>query len=84
MTKLKKINISGFKSISPKHPVEINFGDITVLLGKNGSGKSNIIGFLEMLNYIGDCNLEDFVKKEGNCELLLHNGSKYTAKIDTP
>ena len=49
---LKKITISGFKSISPIKPLTIELGNINILLGANGSGKSNIISFLKMLNFM--------------------------------
>ena len=51
--KIKKIVIRNYKSI--KEPVEINFTDSlpTVLIGKNGSGKTNI---LEALSAIAEAN----------------------------
>ncbi|MDR3269529.1 MAG: AAA family ATPase [Tannerella sp.] len=82
MDKLKKVIISGYKSVSPKYPVEIEFGDITVLLGANGSGKSNIISFFKMLNYMMDGRFQLFVEKAGTGQVFLHNGSKCTTQID--
>lgn len=51
--KITKIVIQNYKSI--KEPLEINFRDSlpTVLIGKNGSGKTNI---LEALNAIAEAN----------------------------
>lgn len=51
--RITKIEITNYKSI--KEPVEINFynGLPTVLIGKNGSGKTNI---LEALNAIAEAN----------------------------
>lgn len=51
--KITKIEIQNYKSI--KEPVEINFcnGLPTVLIGKNGSGKTNI---LEALNAVAEAN----------------------------
>ena len=51
--RITKIEITNYKSI--KDPVEINFynGLPTVLIGKNGSGKTNI---LEALNAIAEAN----------------------------
>lgn len=40
--RLKSIKIQGFKSIPFQHPLELMFGDINILLGANGAGKSNI------------------------------------------
>ena len=51
--RITKIEITNYKSI--KEPVEINFynGLPTVLIGKNGSGKTNI---LEALSAIAEAN----------------------------
>lgn len=51
--KIIKIEINNYKSI--KEPVEIHFTDSlpTVLIGKNGSGKTNI---LEALSIIAEAN----------------------------
>ena len=43
--KLCRVEIKGYKSIPFEAPLELTFGDVTVLLGANGSGKSNIISF---------------------------------------
>jgi chromosome segregation ATPase len=37
---LKKITLSGFKSFG-RESQEISFGDVTLLIGPNGIGKSN-------------------------------------------
>ena len=44
--RLKSIKIQGFKSIPFQHPLELMFGDINILLGANGAGKSNIISWI--------------------------------------
>ena len=52
--KLSKLELDGFRSFAPaattmgKNIVE--FGDVTILLGANGAGKSNIIQVFELLN----------------------------------
>lgn len=50
--KLNKINLKGFKSIGNQNEQTIPLGDVTVLLGANGSGKSNLVSFFKMLNYM--------------------------------
>jgi len=47
---LKKIFISGFKSISPEHPQTIEFEtDVTTFIGHNGTGKSTVLEALNKL-----------------------------------
>jgi predicted ATPase len=75
------MNISGYKSISPRFPLSIDFGNITILLGANGSGKSNIIGFLKMVSYMMSGNFRLFVVKAGSGQLFLHYGAKHTDVI---
>jgi predicted ATPase len=70
-----KLKIEGFKSI--QH-MEMDFGNINILLGGNGAGKSNLISFFEMLEYIKNYKLQSFVVKQGGANMLLYNGLKQT------
>lgn len=74
--KLNEVIIKGFKSIDSQGQA-IPFGDITVLLGANGSGKSNLVSFFKMLNYITTGGLQNYVAKQGASQLLFY-GSKVT------
>lgn len=48
--KLSRINLKGFKSISSVGDgQEVILGDLNVLIGANGSGKSNLVSFFKML-----------------------------------
>ena len=78
---LKKVTISGFKSISPRKPLTIEIGKINVLLGANGSGKSNIISFFKMLNFMMSGSFQLFVEKAGTGQVFLNFGSKHTSTI---
>ena len=78
---LKKINIGGYKSIRPEGQ-EISFGDITVLLGANGSGKSNLVSFFKMLNYLTTKGLQIYIEGQGSASSLLYYGAKTTNHID--
>jgi predicted ATPase len=79
--RLKKVIIRGYKSFSPDHPLEIELGDVNILLGANGSGKSNIISFFRMLNYMMGGGFQLFVEKEGTSQVFLHYGPRRTANI---
>eukprot|EP00965_Chrysotila_dentata_P255202 6212141-Pleurochrysis_carterae.AAC.1 len=49
MTSIEKLRISGVRSFSPSHPQTIAFQKpLTLIVGKNGSGKTTIIECLKM------------------------------------
>ena len=81
ITQLKKVTISGFKSISLNEPLTIELGNINILLGANGSGKSNIISFFKMLNFMMSGSFQLFVEKAGTNQVFLNYGSKHTSTI---
>jgi len=47
--KLDKLKINGYKSIKS---LEIEFTNINILIGANGVGKSNFIGFFKFIKKI--------------------------------
>ncbi|MBR4608210.1 MAG: AAA family ATPase [Lachnospiraceae bacterium] len=81
--KLRYADIQGFMSMDniPRKPHRLPLGDVTVLLGANGSGKSNVLAFFKMLHSLSLGNLSNFVGKYG-ADRLLHYGPKYTRHID--
>ena len=78
--KLNNINLKGFKSINTNGQ-DIPIGDITILLGANGAGKSNLISFFQMLNYMTTGALQNYIGQSGSASSLLFFGSKQTTKI---
>jgi len=80
-TRLKKLSISGFKSISPYHPLTVQLDNINIFLGANGSGKSNIISFFKMLSFMMSGSFQLFVEKAGTSQVFLHYGAKKTTHI---
>lgn len=76
--RLKSIKIQGFKSIPFQYPLELVFGDINILLGANGAGKSNIISFFKMLGFMMSGNLQRFIAESGTNQKFLYYGSKKT------
>lgn len=79
--KLKKLEIKGFKSIAFDKPLTIQFNDITILLGANGAGKSNIISFFKMLGYMMTAKLQAFIAQAGTSQRFLHYGIKKTPTL---
>lgn len=76
--KLKLVRAAGYKSI--KHQ-EINLGDMNVLIGQNGAGKTNFISLFKFLRNIIEGRLKNISLKAG-AENLLYYGSKETKQID--
>ena len=76
--RLDKIKIEGFKSISS---TILDIKPINVLIGGNGSGKSNFIEAFTFLREITEGNLARYVKINGGADRLLHFGTKSTKEI---
>ncbi len=72
MPELDYITIKGFKSIASVEKLKL--GSINVVIGANGSGKSNFIGVFSFLNAIREGRLEDYVIKSGGANKVLHFG----------
>ncbi len=73
---LEKFSLQGFRSI--KHLDNFTLGPITVLIGANGSGKSNLIGFFRMMNDMMLGGLQPFLQSGGGASNFLHFGPKRT------
>lgn len=59
-------------------PVTLELGDVSILLGANGAGKSNIISFFRMLSYMMSKSFGKYVEISGTSHALLHYGAKKT------
>lgn len=83
--KLKNIKLSGYKSIKG---IALEINDLNVLIGANGSGKSNLVSLFKMLNHMTSNDtetstpLQNYVRKVGGANSILHFGVKRTSKID--
>ena len=74
--KLQLLRIKGFKSIGKEQ--KITFGDINVMIGANGVGKSNLVSFFQLLNYLTTDKLLFGIGKQGYAYSLLYYGSQKT------
>ena len=72
------IKIEGYKSIK-KTVLPLN--PVNILIGSNGSGKSNFISFFEMVHCIYENRLTEFIALNGGTERFLHKGHKQTSMI---
>ena len=77
---LKSIELKGFKSIDAEGQT-IEMRPITVMLGANGAGKSNLVSFFKMLNYMTTGGLQQYVADQGFADSLLYMGAKVTSEV---
>ena len=78
MPALERIKIEGFKSI---RSAEVELRSLNVLIGANGSGKSNFIGVFRFLRDLVTGNLRVHVGQAGGADSLLHFGRKRTDQL---
>jgi ABC-type polar amino acid transport system ATPase subunit len=62
-----RIAVTNFKSF---RDIDVSLGDLTVLVGANGSGKSNFINIFRFLRDINHFGLENAVSLQGGTEYL--------------
>lgn len=79
MPKLDRIRISGYKSI---RDLDVPLKNQNILIGANGSGKTNIISLFSLLNQMAEGRLRYAVGKAGGLRSLLHYGPTRTRHID--
>ena len=72
------IEIEGYKSIR-KQKIELR--PINILIGANGSGKSNFISFFELLRSVSEKNIRTYVEMKGGLDKFLFQGKKITDEI---
>jgi len=72
------VEIQGYKSI---YNQKIELGSINILIGANGSGKSNFISFFDFLNRLYERKLNDHIELTGGSDKVLHKGLKVTNNI---
>lgn len=77
-TPLTRVKINGFKSIKN---LDLELNSLNILIGANGSGKSNFIAVFKFLNQIINQNLEFFIAKSGGANTFLHFGQKTTQQL---
>ena len=77
------LTIKGYKSIRELENFELR--RFNVLIGANGSGKSNFVDFFRMLNFMFNStqgSLQLYIARKGRANSLLHYGSKVSRYMD--
>jgi predicted ATPase len=75
---LKRVQVQGFCSLAD---VSLQPGRLTVLIGANGSGKSNLLRALKLAPLLRTKSLRNFVGEAGGASALLHYGPKRTQAL---
>lgn len=78
---LRKLSIKGFKSFDTAGQ-NIEFGDINVCIGSNAAGKSNLVSFFRMLNFMTTGALQQFIGEQGYSDSILYYGSATTPVME--
>lgn len=78
MEKLKRLKVQGFRSL---RDVDLELRDLTVLIGANGSGKSNLLSLLRLVHAAVSTDLQFRIATDGNASSVLHYGPKHTNEI---
>lgn len=76
---IDRITIQGYRSI--KDIPDLKLGRINALIGANGSGKSNFLRALELLQAISYLSLQQHMVLAGGAERTLHFGAKVTKRV---
>ncbi|MBU7581904.1 MAG: AAA family ATPase [Nostoc sp. TH1S01] len=76
---LSRIVLKGFKSIAE---CDLKLSRLNILIGANGAGKSNFLGFFRMVQQLLDENLQVFVSRQGGPDALLYFGRKTTEQLE--
>lgn len=75
---IDRLVLHGYKSIAE---CDVKLGSINVMIGANGAGKSNFIGFFKLIQRVLDQHLQILVGEMGGPDALLHFGRKQTEEI---
>jgi predicted ATPase len=76
---IKALTIQGFKSIENLQDFQLRH--INVLIGANGAGKSNFVGFFRLLRELIEQRLQVALAKEGGADACLYLGPKVTKQL---
>lgn len=77
--KIDTISIEGYKSFAKVD--QFALGNLNVLIGANGAGKSNFLSLFKLLTALSQGNLQTFVKGQGGPDAVLHGGRKRTEEL---
>ena len=77
---IERLTIKGFKSI--REMVNFSLGDVNIVVGANGAGKSNFVQIFRMVRAMLNKGFQSFIATHGGAVSFLHNGLKVTKVIE--
>ena len=79
--RIESVCIRGFRSLKD---VELHdLQDAVVLIGANGSGKSNFVRFFDMLSWmLKSRQLSEFIEQQGGADDQLYRGNRVTPRME--
>ena len=78
---IESIEIRGFRSLADVKVTDLP--PVAVLIGANGSGKSNVMRFFQMLGWmLRSSRLSDFVQMQGGADDQLFHGRRRTPQME--
>ena len=79
-TRIERLRISGFKSI---RDADLTLGSLNVVIGANGSGKSNLVSYFSLLRASLNGRLEEHIGPQGGPNAFLYLGPRTTKEINS-
>jgi predicted ATPase len=78
---IRKLTIRGFKSIQQLD--KFHLGQLNVLIGANGAGKSNFVSYFRMLSEMVESRLQNWTQNQGSADRIVSFGIKETDKVES-
>ncbi len=78
--KIERLTVKGFKSI--REVSDFPLGDVNIIVGANGAGKSNFVQLFRMVRAMLRKDFQNFVAMHGGAVAFLHNGLKTTKTVE--
>lgn len=78
---ISQLTIHGFKSIQRLDDLPLT--NLNVLIGANGSGKSNFVSYFQFLQQMREQRLQLLARKQGGADRILSYGVKNTSQLSS-
>lgn len=79
--RIESLTIKGFKSIRDLDALRL--GNLNVLLGANGAGKSSFVSYFRMLSEMMEARLQKWTTQQGTADRVVSFGVKETTQVES-